>query len=424
MFPIETVERILSFCDGKTLYNAKSVNAQWRDCVNYLTKKTKIWMHCCFEEIPKDELIEYLEKYKGHKDKDKFNDIYANWYVWKNIDSNVDFDVILCPAEVPRITCLAVSDTDLSTGRFVAVGSEDGRIRIFNDHWDLLYTDRYLSVKITEISFLNDNGALNRQTELPFLIVYYKCGTLYLIDYEYKTVPPLIVQDVILYSAYKIYLCFVKRGGRVSIVKLGYDSEGEKKFFEITYVRIYSPDEVTGVRIWNGICTFLMNSDVKILKYDDEMPPMTTIENKTKLRFCDKNKFHQQRNTFIYRNDIIISISKDKFNDQLIELFILGPNDMVGKKIFNSWEVFHSNITCMFLYGNTFVLGVDTGNVYFYNIHSWKKFDIRKYDQSIIVGKHPIINIDVRESAGERKFYVASSFNINEVIGCTIINLN
>lgn len=49
-----------------------------------------------------------------------------------------------------------------------------------------------------------------------------------------------------------------------------------------------------------------------------------------------------------------------------MELFILGNTNEYSKKLFNSWEVLQAYITCTFLYGNTFVLGVDVGNVRFY----------------------------------------------------------
>lgn len=58
--------------------------------------------------------------------------------------------------------------------------------------------------------------------------------------------------------------------------------------------------------------------------------------------------------------------------------------------------------------------------VYFYHVSSWKKFDIRNYDSKIMVGKHPIISIDVKELKGERKFFVASKVNVQELAGFTV----
>lgn len=36
--PVEIIENILLKCDGRTLRNAKDVNSEWRDIVNYLSR--------------------------------------------------------------------------------------------------------------------------------------------------------------------------------------------------------------------------------------------------------------------------------------------------------------------------------------------------------------------------------------------------
>lgn len=100
----------------------------------------------------------------------------------------------------------------------------------------------------------------------------------------------------------------MKTGGRISIVEWRSIPEGGKRLLECTYVRIYSPNEVTGVSMWDGICLLLMNSDVKTLKYD--MQPITTVEKKTKLKFCIKNNIRMAQTCQIFRRNIIISMCK------------------------------------------------------------------------------------------------------------------
>lgn len=112
------------------------------------------------------------------------------------------------------------------------------------------------------------------------------------------------------FSVYKKYLSYVKSGGRISIVELIKDPDGEKRFCEITYVRIYSPNVVTGLSMWNGICTFLMNSDVKTLRYFPHAQPISTVENKTHLKFCVTNNIRDEQTCQLYRSDIIISLCK------------------------------------------------------------------------------------------------------------------
>lgn len=110
-----------------------------------------MWKWCCNEEIPQNELIEYMQKYEDLNDPDVWRNIYENWISWKDIGNCINFDVVSSPAEIPRITCIAVS------GCFIAVGSEDGRIRIYNDNWELLYTERHFAVRVTSISFIYGN---------------------------------------------------------------------------------------------------------------------------------------------------------------------------------------------------------------------------------------------------------------------------
>lgn len=58
--------------------------------------------------------------------------------------------------------------------------------------------------------------------------------------------------------------------------------------------------------------------------------------------------------------------------------------------------------------------------VYFYHISSWKTFDIRNYEHVEILGKHPIIAIDVRETRRERRFYVTSNVAVHEIVGLSM----
>lgn len=78
---------------------------------SFFWQKYPVWKWCCHEEIPQNELIEYLEKYDNPKDPDKWQNIYDNWFSWQNIDNCIDFDVIPGATEIPRITCIAVSGT-------------------------------------------------------------------------------------------------------------------------------------------------------------------------------------------------------------------------------------------------------------------------------------------------------------------------
>lgn len=56
-------------------------------------------------------------------------------------------------------------------------------------------------------------------------------------------------------------------------------------------------------------------------------------------------------------------LADDEVKGQVMEVFLLGTESSCSKKMFNTWEIFRSNITCTFVYGNTFLIGVDSGNV-------------------------------------------------------------
>ncbi|XP_025831759.1 uncharacterized protein LOC108733279 [Agrilus planipennis] len=416
IFPEEIIERILKHCDGKTLLIAYAVNEQWKNIIQRLTKRTKIWKRNCLRDIPKGELVKYTEKYINQNDIDKWLNIYKNWCAWQDIDGNIEFDIHLSPIEVSRITSIAVS------GRYVAVGSEDGRIKIFNDNWDLLHTTRYQAIKITEITFMCDEEYFEARNGRIYVLIAYKTGTLVLTEFDGKLNELSVIQDVKLHSVYKKYLCYEKRGGRITISKLCKNSMGTNVFCEITFLRIYSPSEVSCLHMWGGTATFLINNEVKVLKYDENVPPISIPERRVRIKFCINNHPRLERSCHIYRDDIIIcaSTTEDDLREQFLELFILGEKGSYSKKLFNTWDVLESYITCMFLYGNTFIIGVDIGNIYFYHISSWKEFDIRNYQKKMIVGRHPINGIDVREDSHQRKFYVHSSFKVHEITGLRV----
>lgn len=53
----------------------------------------------------------------------------------------------------------------------------------------------------------------------------------------------------------------------------------------------------------------------------------------------------------------------DAVIEDYVEIVILKPNKDFSKKMFNTWEIFSSNITSTFLYGNTLLFGTSCGSV-------------------------------------------------------------
>ncbi|CAH1159776.1 unnamed protein product [Phaedon cochleariae] len=404
--PPELIEQILNKCDGITLLNARKVDPKWRSIVDYLTQKTRIWQWCCKEEIPANQLIEYLQKYKPN-DEDRWLHIYINWCSWEHLD-NVVCDIILSPVDVPRISCLAVSS------EFIAVGSQDGRLRIFTSNWKMIYMARILAVKITSLTFI-ESDEVEPERGLCLVISFNRGLQIFYFDGINKG--QLEIHDVKSHSVYRNYICYEKLGGRLTISKI-ISRHGHKELAEIWFSRIYSPSSLSCMKMWDGICTFLINNEVKTIQYGaEDATPMDIMEKKTRIRY--NSPLVENQNTQILRNDIIIRLCKneDNLKCDFIEFFLLGKLEKYSKKMFSTWEIFRSYITCIYLYGNTLILGMDIGNVYIYHVSSWKNLDIRNYSHKIIIGKHPIINIVVKETPNERRFYVSSKFNVHEVTG-------
>ena len=87
IFPIEVLENILSFLNGKALLRMRSVSSVWKETVDDLMRRYEgnDWRLLCFQSIPTNSLMDYLEmevpatieRSYDNKDFDKFN--------WKTI---------------------------------------------------------------------------------------------------------------------------------------------------------------------------------------------------------------------------------------------------------------------------------------------------------------------------------------------------
>lgn len=408
MFPREIIENILQNCDGYTLLNVYNVNSDWRSALEYITRKSDIWKRCCRSDIPHKELTHYVEHYNDFAGNDnKWLHIYENWFSWMDIKRNIKFEIILLPLEICRITCIACLNG------YIVVGSEDGRVRLFNRNLVMIYCNRTRSSKVTHVSLMCDEKDLHNELISPSLVIGYNRTVV--IAETSRPDPELTVYDVMLFSVYKTYICLVKMGQRVSICQyVLHNSNMPKSLYEITYTRIYSPTEITSVTMWENVCTFIINDNIKIIYYNEEqVAPVThTPENKGLLPLNkDINGGNNTPECRILRDDVIINLDHN-----VIELFILH-NEKISKLQFKIYEFLQGEITCMFLYGNTFLIGIHTGIVYVYDIISWKFFNIQRFRKKLIIGQHPIISIDVQESKGERNFYVASTFSIHKLWG-------
>ncbi|XP_056643042.1 uncharacterized protein LOC130449320 [Diorhabda sublineata] len=406
IFPVEIIEKILRQCNGTTLLNARKVDEDWKCIVDRISQKTKIWECCCKEEIPNNQLLEYLQQYR-EDDFNKWLNIYINWTSFENLD-RVVCDIILSPADVPKISCIAVSKD------FIALGTEDGRLKIYTSQWKMVFFERLSAVRINSLNFIesefNDSG-------IDICLLFSHQSGLKIFCYDGFSSNYLEILDVKSHSVYKNFICYERFGGRITITKL-VNVSGGRELCDIWFSRIYSPTCISCMNMWEGVCTFLINNEVKVIEYGSiEGSTMDIMKKKTSISF---NFPHvDSQNTQILRNDVIVSLyrSEDDVKCDLIEFFLLGEKNKCSKKLFSTWEIFKCYITYIYLYGNTLLLGMDVGIVYIYHVSRWKHFDIRDYGQKLIIGKHPIICIDVKEMQNERRYYVSSRVNIHEISG-------
>lgn len=114
-----------------------------------------------------------------------------------------------------------------------------------------------------------------------------------------------------IFSVYKNYICYEKVGGRLTIAKLSTTGTGAKELTELWFSRIYSPSSLSCMRMWEGVCTFLINNEVKIIEYEStEVGPMDIMKKKTRIKF--NFPLVTEQNTHILRNDVIISLCEYK----------------------------------------------------------------------------------------------------------------
>lgn len=77
------------------------------------------------------------------------------------------------------------------------------------------------------------------------------------------------------------------------------------------------------MRMWEGVCTFLINNEVKIIEYEStEVSPMDIMKKKTRIKF--NFPLVDKQNTQILRNDVIISLCKYSYNLFLCSISVIA----------------------------------------------------------------------------------------------------
>lgn len=417
MFSREVVEKILLHCDGKTLKVAEKVCVEWQQIVEYLVQKHNLWHKCVHQDIPAQELLQYKSKWLAASDKCiNWEQLYENWMCWHDIKQNIQFHKGTT-WKINKISCFSV------IGDYIAIGLTNGSVKVFNKSGSVVETYRHLIVQVQSIHFVRElptSGETKPPTEL--LIAYQ--DKVIINDFRGSYAPGTFYNCYI-FSSYKNFMCSVSQEGHITIAKVSNDEANRKKSFQVvTYARIYSPDTVKSCTLWENVCLILVNDKVRVINYKEgsKSSQFMAVE-LTTLQFSNVY-YMMRRDVFIFHDKVIITVTKsmDIMQQQLFELFILNDEEKRNsKKMFVPWEVFNAFITCVYLYGNTLVIGLSSGVVYFYVIDDWKLFDIANYSESIgMTDVSPIISIDAVESYEKREFYIASNTFVRKVIGQTV----
>jgi len=156
LFPIEILENMLSHLDGKTLLGMRSVSSVWKQIIDDFMRRfdNKRWQRHCFETIPTNTLIDYLEaevpsmpiaidkKYFEKDVEGKFDFTRFNWEkVFRNHQSmrneekwsHCKKSYVNIDLENDPVSCVKV------TGNIVITGHFSGLICLWNqDEGDMI----------------------------------------------------------------------------------------------------------------------------------------------------------------------------------------------------------------------------------------------------------------------------------------------
>lgn len=101
----------------------------------------------------------------------------------------------------------------------------------------------------------------------------------------HRAAPLYKLKSQITSSIYQNYICYEKYGGRMTISKL-IKNNNSRELKELWFSRIYSPNGLSSMNMWNGVCTFLINNVVETVDYlSKDLSPMNLMTKKTRLKF-------------------------------------------------------------------------------------------------------------------------------------------
>ena len=187
----------------------------------------------------------------------------------------------------------------------------------------------------------------------------------------------------------------------------------------------------------------LMNAGLPVMEYENSQPlqsfsvfgeemhcltkdtlvlDVCSLENpKNKSRFVvsPSYKCSQHKKFVICDEGVIVGVYYDARapDNQIFEVFMLGGGKIRSVHCQNVAGIFSSYISCIYCYGSTFLLGLESGVVVMYHVTSWDAFNLAKHVKMFEGFQGGIRSIHVRESEFQRIFVVDTDCKMYEILG-------
>lgn len=416
LLPRELIELILLYCDGQTLCAAQHVNREWKDIVNYLDKKYKIWKRSCIEDIPKLELLQYttLPTTDWHQ-------IYENRTTWQDIQQNIRFHtkVFETQSANKEITCIAATD------KYIGIGLGSGKIIVYNqDGVQLKEFTIHLGTSIKSIHFITDE---DQNTSIvanyyDMLIIHKLVLETFdaLNEYNYG-----VVDNHTAFDFYKTFFSGMSsRSPYLTIGRFTNDDLNENHTI-IANVLMHDINYGYGLQLRlltcilnENLCLVLAMNMMYIVERDDQPNAQFIVRVLMTMPELGREGFRGiNHDVWVMNEDVRVSCIRALTTSDPQVMYVHTPTKDIDPttKYFLPQEVFETVITCIRLHGNTLVIGTLKGWLYFYEINKredWQTFDIANYSHAmeIDIAFGPVKYISVAERE-QRLFYVSSSWD-------------
>ncbi|XP_015603830.1 uncharacterized protein LOC107271851 [Cephus cinctus] len=417
MFPLEIWEFILQYCDPIDLIKYRRVCKSWNYLISRLLQTPGIWFNKCYKEIPFHIWQTILEKIypdrifknmtypsiasdvlyaecnfwdrttgpipRNWKEDELLIDyqvianVVRSWYSWRRIECIIPHvHKLRVPwTKIPsrKITCLAC------TGSILAIGTSESEICIH----DFVHAAGPPIVLINPTGPLRDIKILMREN-IPQLLTRSNNDDVALLNLEesnaYRKLKGTIMSTF--YGRYSVcngkYIYYEHADGSTNYesILLPYDDQFVAMEIDMLKLTVLSAKG----------SIYLLKNNLCLSTY--VRPPQEKI-----------------RNYFMFKSNVIICITFSGY---------LGIS--VNSKpwtLFNVFRCLGGQPTAVHFYSQLLILGLDTGEVHLYKVHTPKDLEFMNFDipssHKLVLDTEAIISVDVMDVAHNHVIFAATS---------------